>query len=331
MKHPEKKAEQMTQEELASYIDYSPISKINAQKHTVVVMMEPERRYMEMKHPEKKAEQMTQEELASYIDYSVLKPEFTEEEIIELTKDGVKKKCATICINPKYIELCEPFVRGTATKLAPVADFPFGTSSTESRIRQIQDAARSPAVMDIDIVANYGQIRSGRYEEVLEDLKQCAQAAHDAGKTLKVILETDALTEEQVRKGTRIVKESGADFVKTSTGFLTQAAHDAGKTLKVILETDALTEEQVRKGTRIVKESGADFVKTSTGFLTGHESHGATPEVIAIMMEEAGPDMKVKGSGCIRTRDHFLKLIDMGIDRMGVGYKSVPVVLGIGD
>ncbi len=49
------------------------------------------------------------------------------------------------------------------------------------------------------------------------------------------------------------------------------------------------------------------------------------------MMEEAGPDMKVKGSGCIRTRDHFLKLIDMGIDRMGVGYKSVPVVLGIGD
>ena len=247
-------------------------------------MMEPERRYMEMKHPEKKAEQMTQEELASYIDYSVLKPEFTEEEIIELTKDGVKKKCATICINPKYIELCEPFVSGTATKLAPVADFPFGTSSTKSRIRQIQDAARSLEVMDIDIVANYGQIRSGRYEEVLEDLKQCAQAAHDAGKTLKVIL-----------------------------------------------ETDALTEEQVRKGTRIVKESGADFVKTSTGFLTGHESHGATPEVIAIMMEEAGPDMKVKGSGCIRTRDHFLKLIDMGIDRMGVGYKSVPVVLGIGD
>lgn len=237
-----------------------------------------------MKHPDKKAKDMTLEELASYIDYSVLKPEFTEEEIIALTKDGVEKKCATICINPKYIELCEPYVKGSQTRLAPVADFPFGTSSTESRIQQIEDAARSPEVMDIDIVANYGLIRSGKYDEVLEDLKQCAAAAHKAGKNLKVIL-----------------------------------------------ETDALSEEQIRKASRIVKESGADFVKTSTGFLTGHESHGATPEVIAIMMEEVGPDMKVKGSGCIRTREHFLKLIDMGIDRMGVGYKSVPVVLDIQD
>lgn len=237
-----------------------------------------------MKHPNKKASEMSQEELASYIDYSVLKPEFTEEEIIELTKDGVAKKCATICINPEYIELCEPYVKGTDTGLAPVADFPFGTSSTASRIQQVKDAARSPEVTDIDIVANFGKIRSGKYDEVLEDLKQ-----------------------------------------------VTAAAHEAGKNLKVILETDALNEEQIRKASRIVKESGADFVKTSTGFLTGHESKGAAPEVIAMMMEEVGPDMKVKGSGCIRTRDHFLQLIDMGIDRMGVGYKSVPVVLDIED
>lgn len=101
--------------------------------------------------------------------------------------------------------------------------------------------------------------------------------------------------------------------------------------LKVILETDALNGEQIRKASRIVEQSGADFVKTSTGFLTGHEARGAAPEVIAMMMEEVSPEMKVKGSGCIRTRDHFLKLIDMGIDRMGVGYRSVPVVLGIQD
>ena len=76
-------------------------------------------------------------------------------------------------------------------------------------------------------------------------------------------------------------------------------------------------------------DAGADFVKTSTGFLTGHDAHGATPEVIAIMMEEVGDRCKIKGSGCIRTREHFLKLINMGIDRMGVGYRSVPVVLGL--
>ena len=67
--------------------------------------------------PEKKASEMTVRELAAYIDYSVLKPEFTEKEIIELTKDGAALGCATICINPGYIELCEPYVRGTDTML----------------------------------------------------------------------------------------------------------------------------------------------------------------------------------------------------------------------
>ena len=70
-------------------------------------------------------------------------------------------------------------------------------------------------------------------------------------------------------------------------------------------------------------------MKTSTGFLTGHEAHGATPEIIQVMMDEVKGKCKIKGSGCIRTREHFLKLIDMGIDRMGVGYKSVPVVLDL--
>jgi len=63
--------------------------------------------------------------------------------------------------------------------------------------------------------------------------------------------------------------------------------------------------------------------------LTGFEAHGATVEVIKIMQEEVQDKCQVKGSGCIRTREHFLQLIDMGIDRMGVGYKSVPVVLDL--
>ena len=75
-------------------------------------------------------------------------------------------------------------------------------------------------------------------------------------------------------------------------------------------------------------DAGVDFVKTSTGFLTGFEAHGAAPEIIRVILEEVDGKAKVKGSGCIRTREHFLQLIDMGIDRMGVGYKSVPVVLG---
>jgi len=232
--------------------------------------------------PNKKACEMTQEELTSYIDYSVLKPEFTEEQIIDLTKDGVKLKCATICINPGYLDLCEPLVKGSATMLCPVCDFPFGTSSTESRVKQIEIAAKYETVKEVDIVANFGKIRGGQYDEVLADLKECVNASHKFNKPIKVIFETDCL-----------------DY------------------------------DQVRKMVKVCIEAKADFVKSSTGFLTGYEAKGATEELISIMLEEAGDKIKVKGSGCIRTRERFLNLIDMGIDRMGVGYKSVPVVLDI--
>ena len=114
---------------------------------------------------------MTVKELASYIDYSVLKPEFSEDEIIALTKDGVELGCATICINPGYLDLCEPLVKGSETMLCPVCDFPFGTSSTESKVKQAEIAAKYETVKEIDIVANYGWLRSGKYDEVTKRFK----------------------------------------------------------------------------------------------------------------------------------------------------------------
>ena len=237
-----------------------------------------------MKHLNKKANEMTVEELATYIDYSVLKPEFTPEEIVELTKDGVKLGCASICINPGYMDLCKPYVEGTETKLCPVCDFPFGTSYTESKVAQAKILVDGYAelISELDIVANFGKIRAGLYDEVTADIKAVVDVCHEKNVPVKVIFETDALNEEQVRK----------------------ACHCA-------------------------MDANADFVKTSTGFLTGFESHGATPEIIKVMQEEVGEKCQVKGSGCIRTREHFLQLIDMGIDRMGVGYRSVPVVLDL--
>lgn len=230
----------------------------------------------------KKASELSVSEAARYIDYSVLKPEFTKQEIIDLTIDGVKLGCATICINPAYLELCEEYVKGSNTTLCPVCDFPFGTSSTPSRLKQIEIVAQNAYVKEIDIVANFGLIRSGDYDSVTDDLKKCVKMAH----TFK-------------------------------------------KALKVIFETDALNEEQIKKTCQCCIKAGVDFVKTSTGFLTGFEANGASVEVIKLMMSEVGGGCKIKGSGCIRERKHFLALIDMGIDRMGIGYKSVPIVLGI--
>ena len=101
-----------------------------------------------------------------------------------------------------------------------------------------------------------------------------------------------------------------------------------GSNVKVIFEVDSLTIEQVKKATETAIAAGADFVKTSTGFFTGGKNEGATYEVIQAMMDAAQGRCKIKGAGGIRDREKFLKLIDMGIDRMGVGYRSTPVVLG---
>ena len=137
-------------------------------------------------------------------------------------------------------------------------------------------------VDDLDIVANYGWIKSGMWEAVESDIKAVADVCHKYGTILKVIFETDALTMEEVAKA-----------------------------------TDAAC------------RAGADFVKTSTGFFTGGESKGATPEVIRTMMEAAKGRCKIKGSAGIRDQKRFFELIDMGVDRLGIGYRSTPVVLGL--
>ena len=232
--------------------------------------------------PCKKACEMTAAELGRYIDQSVLKPEFTDEDIRRYIQEGIDYNCATVCINPSSLPIARDLCKGTATGICVVCDFPFGKSSTESKVAQAEIICRDGDIEDLDIVANYGWIRSGRWDDVRADLKAVADVCH--------------------RYGTN---------------------------LKVIFEVDSLTLEQVKKATVTAIEAGADFVKTSTGFFTGGKNEGATYEVIEAMMEAADGRCKIKGAGGIRDREKFLKLIDMGIDRMGIGYKSTAKVLGL--
>jgi deoxyribose-phosphate aldolase len=230
--------------------------------------------------PTKKASEMTVKELASYIDQSVLKPEFTESEIRKYIQEGIDFGCRTVCINPSALDIAREMTKGTETEICVVCDFPFGLSTTKSKVMQAEEICKDGDVFELDIVANYGWIRSGLMDKVEEDIRAVVEVCHKYGTAVKVIFETDALTIEQVKQA---------------------------------------TEASIA--------AGADFIKTSTGFYTGGESKGATPEIIQIMMDTAKGRCKIKGSGGIRTREHFLQLIDMGIDRMGVGYRSTPVVL----
>lgn len=234
-----------------------------------------------MRKQNKKAAEMTARELARYIDQSVLKPEFTESEIRRYIQEGVDFGCAAVCVNPSSLDIAAELTRGTETKICVVCDFPFGTGTTESKVMQAELYCRRGDVAELDMVANFGWIKSGRWADITEEMKAVAEVCHRYGVLLKVIF-----------------------------------------------ETDALSVEEVKRACECAARAGADFVKTSTGFFTGHESHGATPEIIQAMLEACKGRVKVKGSGCIRTRAHFLQLIDMGIDRMGIGYRSTPVVLG---
>lgn len=232
--------------------------------------------------PTKKAAEMTARELAAYIDQSVLKPEFTEAEIRKYIQEGIDFGCATVCINPSSLPIASEMCKGTQTKICVVCDFPFGLSTTASKVMQAEAYCRDYEIFELDVVANYGWLRSGRYEAVTADIKAVVDVCHKYGTAVKVIIETDSL-----------------DLA------------------------------QVAEGTRCAVRAGADFIKSSTGFFTGKANVGATVEVVRTMMEAGEGKIKVKGSGCIRTREHFLELIDMGVDRMGIGYRSTPVVLGL--
>jgi deoxyribose-phosphate aldolase len=114
-----------------------------------------------------------------------------------------------------------------------VCDFPFGLSTTASKALQAEEYCKRGDIYELDIVSNYGWIRSGMWGDVEKDIRAVADVCHKYGTLLKVIFEVDALTLDQVAQATKVAVEAGADFVKTSTGFFTGGKHD-GATPEVI-------------------------------------------------------------------------------------------------
>lgn len=166
------------------------------------------------------AREMSAAEHARFIDHAILKPEFTPEQIAVEIENGIRYGVRTVCVNPSAVPLALSLSEGTSTGVCVVVDFPFGQSSTASRIAQVQDVIAA-GVDEIDIVANYGLVRGGRADLVREDLAALAAVCTDAGVPVKVILETDALTEQQIREAIEACVAAGVDFIKSSTGFYT--------------------------------------------------------------------------------------------------------------
>jgi deoxyribose-phosphate aldolase len=156
--------------------------------------------------------------LAKKIDHTILKPEATPKEIRDLCEEAKKFDFASVCINPSHVSLSYELLKDTDVKVCTVIGFPLGANTTETKRFEAEQAINNGA-QEVDMVINIGQLKSGNYDYVFNDVNQVVLAAKKHGAVCKVILETALLSDEEKIKACLICKDAGADFVKTSTGF----------------------------------------------------------------------------------------------------------------
>ena len=163
---------------------------------------------------------MDKKAIFSIVDHTLLKQESTWEQIRSLCDEAIEYGAASVCIPPCYVKQASEYVQGKMT-ICTVIGFPNGNCTTATKVFEAKDAIANGAT-ELDMVINIGQLKAGNDAYVLDEIRQLKAAAGDL--ILKVIIETCLLTEDEKKRMCRIVTESGADFIKTSTGFSTGGA-----------------------------------------------------------------------------------------------------------
>ncbi|WP_367942616.1 deoxyribose-phosphate aldolase [Enterocloster citroniae] len=163
---------------------------------------------------------MEKKDILGRVDHTLLKQTATWEQIEMLCREGMEHATASVCIPPCYVKRAKEYT-GENLAICTVIGFPNGNMTTAAKVFETEDAVRNGAD-EIDMVINIGMVKEGLYEQVLEEIRQIKAAC--AGKCLKVIIETCLLTEDEKKEMCRVVTQSGADYIKTSTGFSTGGA-----------------------------------------------------------------------------------------------------------
>lgn len=177
---------------------------------------------------------LTQAQLAKYMDHTMLKPEATAEVIDKTVAEARKYNTASVCINPYWVKRVHAGLAGTDINTCTVIGFPLGATSTASKVFETKQEIKDGAD-EIDMVINIGELKGGNDQVVEDDIRAVAEATHDQGKLLKVIIENCLLTDDEKKRACELTVKGGADFVKTSTGFSTSGAKAAD--VKLMRET----------------------------------------------------------------------------------------------
>ena len=218
---------------------------------------------------------MELKEILSKCDHTLLAQTATWEQIRALCDDGMKYRTASVCIPPCFVARAKEYV-GDRLAICTVIGFPNGYNTTAVKLFETEEALRNGAD-EIDTVINIGDLKAGEDEKILEELSALKAACGE--KILKVIIETCLLTEDEKLRMCRIVTRSGADFIKTSTGF-----SKAG----VTREDVKLMRENVGANVKVKAAGGiADLADAEDFLALGADRLGTSRVVKAVKEKEA--------------------------------------------
>ncbi|MGC9512312.1 MAG: deoxyribose-phosphate aldolase [Fidelibacterota bacterium] len=163
-----------------------------------------------------------QENIARYIDHTLLKPDATQNQIIQLCQEAKEYQFASVCVNPYWVSLCKGQLKNTDVKVCTVIGFPLGANTTVVKVAETLQAIEDGAD-EVDMVMNISALKSGKTVDVETDIRAVTEAVKKATQNnriqVKVILETCLLRDEEKILACELSERAGADFVKTSTGF----------------------------------------------------------------------------------------------------------------
>ena len=209
-------------------------------------------------------------ELNKYIEHTILKQDATKAEVTKLLDEAKEYNFRGICVNPIYVKYAAEYLKGTGINVVSVVGFPLGQNTTECKVLETIDGVKNGAD-EIDMVINVGKLKDKEYEFIVEEISKIKTACQ--GKALKVILETDLLSADEIKKACELCIEAKADFVKTSTGFVKNGVGAKVEDVRLMYETVKSAGLQVKASGGVrdkeaalaMIEAGATRIGTSSG------------------------------------------------------------------
>lgn len=218
---------------------------------------------------------MDRKDIFSKVDHTLLLQTSTWEEIKQICDDAITYQVASVCIPPSFVKKAKEYVKDKMA-ICTVIGFPNGYNTTNVKVFETKDAISNGAD-EIDMVINIGMVKDQRYDEILEEIKQVKAAC--GSRILKVIIETCLLTDEEKIKICEIVTQSGADFIKTSTGFSTGGA---------TFEDVALFAKHVGKEVKIKAAGGISSFDDAERFVELGASRLGTSRIVKLAKNQEG-------------------------------------------